>query len=150
MSWARLEKRGFVEALAPDKGELDGLRSIVKEKIRDATAAQAAGLSADSRFTLAYDAARNLAMIVVRATGYRPRHEDGGGHGSTFLALKTAEPAFTTEAEYFDTCRGKRHTGLYDYAGGVTDTEADELLKTAQQFAKDAEAWVAARHPHLV
>ena len=37
-----------------------------------------------------------------------------------------------------------------DFAGGVTDTEADALLKTVEQFAKDAEAWVKARHPHLV
>ena len=30
-------------------------------------------LSADTRFVLAYDAARTLSLIVVRAAGYRPR-----------------------------------------------------------------------------
>jgi hypothetical protein len=37
----------------------------------------------------------------------------------------------------------------YDFAGGVTDTDADGLLKTVQQFAIDAEAWIKARHPTL-
>ncbi len=52
-------------------------------------------------------------------------------------------------SDYFDSCREKRNTSEYDYAGGVTDTEADELLKTAKQFAKDADAWIAAHHPEL-
>lgn len=36
-----------------------------------------------------------------------------------------------------------------DFAGGVTDTDADGLLKTVQQFAIDAEAWIKAKHPTL-
>jgi hypothetical protein len=147
MSWAWLEKEGYVEAMAPDKGELDGLRSIVKEKIRDAATAAAADLSADTRFTLAYDAARNLARIIVRAAGYRPR--ENGGHSSTFIALKAADRAFAETADYFEQCRRKRNTSEYDFAGGVTDTEAEDLLKAVKQFAKDAEAWVAAHHPEL-
>ena len=35
------------------------------------------------------------------------------------------------------------------FAGGVTDTDADGLLKTVQQFAIDAEAWIKAKHPTL-
>jgi hypothetical protein len=51
-----------------------------------------AGLSADTRFVLAYDAARTLSLIVVRSEGYRPRTV--GGHYNTFLALQEADPAF--------------------------------------------------------
>jgi len=32
----------------------------------------AVGLSADYRFVMAYDAARTLSLLVVRAAGYRP------------------------------------------------------------------------------
>jgi hypothetical protein len=45
--------------------------------------------------------------------------------------------------------RIKRNASEYDFAGGVTDTDADGLLKTAQQFAIDAEAWIKAKHPTL-
>jgi hypothetical protein len=35
------------------------------------------------------------------------------------------------------------------FAGGVSDTDADGLLKTVRQFAVDVEAWIYARYPHL-
>jgi hypothetical protein len=43
------------------------------------------GLSADARFIMAYDAARTLSLLVVRAAGSRPRTV--GAHYHTFLAL---------------------------------------------------------------
>ena len=38
----------------------------------------------------------------------------------------------------------------YAGAGGVTDTEAEELLKAARKFALEAEAWIKANYPALV
>jgi hypothetical protein len=38
---------------------------------------------------MAYDAARALSMIIVRASGYRPRTV--GAHYNTFLALEAAD-----------------------------------------------------------
>jgi hypothetical protein len=43
----------------------------------------------------------------------------------------------------------KRNSCEYDFAGGVSDTDADGLLATVRQFAVDAEAWINARHPNL-
>jgi hypothetical protein len=43
----------------------------------------------------------------------------------------------------------QRNDCEYDFAGGVSETEADDLLKTVRQFAIDAEAWVKSRHPSL-
>jgi hypothetical protein len=137
MTWATLLANTTVTALPASKAELDKLRSIVAPSLKDVTAA---GLSADARFIMAYDAARTLSLIVVRAAGYRPRKRDG--HYNTFLALEAADPAFAPLSAYFDGCRMKRNASEYDVAGGVSDTEADGLLKTVQQFAIDAEAWV--------
>ena len=94
-------------------------------------------MSADTRFVLAYDAARTLSLIVVRAAGYRPR--SAAGHYNTFLALGTADPVFNALSAYFDGCRMKRNNCEYDFAGGVSDTDVDGLLKTVEQFAVDAE-----------
>jgi hypothetical protein len=44
----------------------------------------------------------------------------------------------------------KRNLSEYTDAGIVTETEAEELLKAARQFAIDAEAWIKANHPSLV
>ena len=52
-------------------------------------------------------------------------------------------------AAYFDGCRIKRNRCEYDYAGGVTDTDADGLLEAVQQFAIDSGAWLRSHHPLL-
>jgi SAV_6107-like HEPN len=144
MSWKKLLADKRVARVLPTKAELDNLRSIVTRSMKDATAP---GLSADARFIMAYDAARTLSLIVVRAAGYRPRSV--GAHYNTFLALEAADPAFAALSAYFDGCRMKRNDCEYDFAGGVTDTDADGLLKTVRKFAKDVEAWINARYPSL-
>jgi hypothetical protein len=68
MSWAKLLADKRVTRVRPSKAELDNLRSIVTRSLKDVTAA---GLSADARFIMAYDAARTLSLIIVRAAGYR-------------------------------------------------------------------------------
>ena len=144
MIWAKLLADSRVTALPPSKAELDNLRSIVARSLKDVASA---GLSADARFIMAYDAARTLSLLVVRAAGYRPRTV--GAHYNTFLALEAADPAFAALSAYFDGCRMKRNSCEYDFAGGVSDTDAEGLLTAVQQFAVDAEAWVKARYPHL-
>jgi hypothetical protein len=129
----------------PSKSELDDLRSIVERSLADS---KAPGLSADARFVMAYDAARTLSLMVVRAAGYRPGFQ-GGHHYNTFLALEAADPSFKAISTYFDGCRIKRNQSEYDFAGGVSEAEAKGLLAAAEQFALDAEAWIKARHPSL-
>jgi hypothetical protein len=144
MNWPELLAEGRVSALASSKTELDNLRSIVRRSLKDATAP---GLSADARFVMAYDAARTLALLIVRAAGYRPRSM--GAHYNTFLALEAADSAFAAFAAYFEGCRIKRNNCEYDFAGGISDTDADELLRTVREFADEAEAWIRRHHAHL-
>jgi urease beta subunit len=68
----------------------------VKRCLRDAVVP---GLSADTRFVMAYNAARTLSLMIVRAAGYRPRSV--GAHCHTFAALETAaDPAFAAISVY--------------------------------------------------
>ena len=144
MTWKKLLANKNVAHEPPSKAELDNLRSIVARSLKDVVSP---GLSTDARFVMAYDAARTLSLMVVRAAGYRPRAV--GGHYNTFLALEAADAAFAALSAYFDGCRLKRNDCECDFAGGITDTDAEGLLKTARQFAVDAEAWIKAHHPSL-
>ncbi|MDE2263058.1 MAG: hypothetical protein KGL45_11090 [Gammaproteobacteria bacterium] len=144
MTWQELLANNTVARTRATKSELENLRSIVARSLRDVTSP---GLSADLRFVLAYDAARTLSLMIVRAAGYRPRKV--GGHQNTFLALETADPAFSLSSAYFDGCRVKRNTTEYDLAGAITDTEADALLNAVQRFAVDVEDWIRAHHPEF-
>jgi len=145
MSWTKLLASKTVTPLPATKSELDKLRSLVARSLKDVAAT---GLSTDMRFILAYDAARTLSLMIVRAAGYRPKTV--GGHYNTFLALGAADPVFATLSAYFDGCRIKRNASEYDFAGGVSDTDADGLLNAVKQFATDAEAWIKANHPTLI
>jgi hypothetical protein len=138
MTWAKLLANNNVTRQPAAKKELDNLRSIVSRSLKDVTAP---GLSADARFIMAYDAARTLSLMIVRSSGYR--HKAAGGHYNTFLALETADGQFAKLSAYFDGCRIKRNASEYDFAGGVTDTDADGLLKTASA----PRAW---ERPHVL
>jgi len=145
MSWGKLLGDRRVTALPASKAELDNLRSIVARSLKDAAAAN---LSADAQFVMAYDAARTLSLMIVRAEGYRPRL--AGGHYNTFLALEAADPSFAKLSAYFDGCRIKRNECEYVSAGSISDTDAQGLLTTVRRFATDCEAWIKGRHPALV
>jgi hypothetical protein len=144
VTWRELLNKKCVSAEPTSKSELDNLRSIVSRSLVNVAVA---GLAADIRFILAYDAARTLSLMIVRAEGYRPRAV--GGHYNTFIALEAADPAFATLSAYFNNCRMLRNQSEYDFAGGVADADADQLLKEVQQFAMDAERWIATRYPNL-
>ena len=144
MSWKKLLANKNVVSELPSKAELDNLRSIVVRSMKDAAAP---GLSADARFVMSYDAARTLSLMIVRAAGYRPRSI--GGHYNTFLALEAADASFAKLSAYFDGCRLKRNNCEYDFAGGITHTDAKALFTAVQQFAPDAEAWIKRHHPSL-
>ena len=108
------------------------------------------GISTDGKFGHAYDAARALATMVVRAAGYRVRVH-GGGHYNTFLALEAADPKlFARQAAYFNACREKRNELSYEMAGVVSELEAEELLREVPEFETAVSRWVDARHPELV
>lgn len=106
--------------------------------------AAVAGLSADNRFGLAYEAAMLLAKMAIASAGYRVR--GFGGHYTTFEALELALADHTANfAAYFDRCRRKRNTLSYDAAGVVTDTEASEILVQAKAFRVAVDTWLKAR-----
>jgi hypothetical protein len=146
VTWKQLLAENRLAAEPTSRTEIKDLRAVVHRNLADA---QIRKLSDEGRFGHAYDAARILANIIVRASGYRVKSE-GGGHYNTFLALKTADPAFAKKAVYFDACRRKRNNFLYEQANVVTNTEAEELLVHATGFSVEVDAWLKKHYPNLL
>ena len=144
MTWTRLISENRVTLEPTAKQEIDNLRSIVARCFSDM---DIPGLSVEQRFISAYDAARTLSLIIVRASGYRPKKL--GGHYNTFLGLAAADPAFSTLAAYFDLCRLKRNDSEYDSAGGISLLDADDIVKQTTQFKIMADKWITQRFPAL-
>src|SRR5438094_9536989 len=110
MTWKDLLEQGRVERKTARKPELQELRAVARRSLGDA---RLDGISVDGKFGHAYEAARALATVVIRAAGCRVRAH-GGAHYNTFLALEAADPElFARHAAYFNECREKRNALSY-------------------------------------
>ena len=138
-----VDKRVALESTS--KQELDELREMTATNLKDA---QVAGLSSQGRYEFAYNAARLLATIVVRASGYRVISK-GGHHYYTFQALEAADPAFAKVVADFDSARTKRNDFSYDTPILISNTDADDLVLAVQQFQISAENWIRAKDAAL-
>ena len=128
------------------KQELDDLRAIVERDLKDASLGK---LSGDSRFNLAYNAARTVATMAIRAEGYRVRGA-GGQHFNTFLALEAAlGPGSAELSVYLDRCRMKRNQLNYDRALAVSETEVAELIERVAELRDGVEKHISQKHPEL-
>ena len=114
--------------------EVENLLGIVK---RDRSQADLEGLHPDIRFELLYNAALQLATIVLRLSNLRVAQ--AGHHRETFRAVKDLVPAsLQATISHFDQARRKRNSLVYDQAGTVTETEVGGLKTSVDAF----EMWV--------
>ncbi len=126
--------------------EINNLLEIVERDIKDADYRQ---VSPDWRFGIAYNAALKLCTILLYAEGFRP--ERNLAHYRTIQSMPLILGTDKEEdANYLDTCRTKRNTLEYDYAGGVSHEEADELLDFVSELKKNVINWIWKQHPELL
>jgi uncharacterized protein (UPF0332 family) len=146
MPYERLLHDGRIRPHRTNRQEIAGLFQVVERDLADAAIV---ALSADRRFATAYNAALQAATAVMYSEGYRAHSV--GHHAVVFAFLDEALGGDMVQlAGYFDDCRRKRNTADYVGAGGVTITEAEDLLKEARAFAELARRWIQARHPGLM
>jgi hypothetical protein len=143
MNWSKLLAASRVAREPSSKQELDELREMAALNLLDA---DVQGLSARGRYEFAYNAARLLATLVVRAAGYRIISK-GGHHYYTFLALEVTDGAFAKAAAYFDAARSKRNDFSYDSPIPISDTDAEELVQAVREFAHQAQGWMKSKYP---
>lgn len=121
------------------------LRSVVERDLEDADIDR---LSSDRRFAIAYNAVLQIAKMVIACEGYRVTGL--GHHQTSFEAIKVAMgPSVNSLARYFDACRRKRNTVDYDMAGAASETEAQELVRRADEFRLMAEKWIEENYPQF-
>lgn len=136
---------GRIKKHHPTTKEIAGLLQLVERDLSDALTSS---LSSDRRFSTGYNAILQLSTVVVRAAGYRtggPAH-----HWVTFQLLPEILGRDEQErTDYFDSCRTKRNTADYDYAGMISETEVVEILREADLFKSHVLAWLRANHPTL-
>jgi hypothetical protein len=131
---------------AATPAEIADLRAVVDRDLQDA---RLSGLSPDRGFATAYNAALQVAQMVVLCAGYRVAAVPGH-HVTAFQATEaTMGSSVSRLMAYFEVCRRKRNQVDYDGTGIATDTEAAELIVKAEEFLLLAENWIAGNHPQF-
>lgn len=104
----------------------------------------------DWRFNIAYNAALQLATLVLYAAGYRA----GRGEGKHYRVIQAVPlvmgEQFSTLRDYLDSCRRKRNVSEYDAVGTISEKEAEDLIAAVQEFKIDAEHWLRSHHTELL
>jgi len=88
-------------------------------------------------------------MVLLYAEGYKA--ERTLQHYRTIQALPLIlGPDKKEDAAYLEACRSKRNIVEYDYVGGATDDDADELLAFVQELKSEVAAWLKEYHTDLL
>jgi len=114
---------------------------------RDLTDAASGGISADWQYGIAYNAALKLCTILVYAEGFKPA-KGAMAHSRTLGALPHILGAQRQgDADYLEGCRRKRNTVEYDYAGGASKSDAQELIAFGHELRNEVLVWLHKKHP---
>jgi uncharacterized protein (UPF0332 family) len=142
MTWQSLLQAQRIKSHRTSQQELNDLRDVVERDMQDAGVE---AFSADRRFATAYNAVLQLAKMVIACSGYRV--VGPGHHMTTFEALEIAMGSpVAALVTYFDTCRRKRNQVDYDLVNAATETEAEELIRKAEEFQDLIEDWIRKHH----
>ena len=146
MSLTQWESNGWLRPHATSREEIGNLLSIAR---RDLSDARSQGISDDWRFGIAYNAALKLCTALLYAEGYRPTHSQAHYRALQSLPLILgAERA--ADAAYLEACRVKRNTVEYDYVGGATAADADELIEFAESLEQSVLRWLREQHAEFM
>ena len=145
MTLKQWQANGWLKIEPTSRDEIANMLAMVDRDLHDA----AGSISPDWRFGIAYNAALKLCTILVRAEGVRPAH--GLQHYRAIMALPLVlGQGKQNDANYLDACRTKRNTVEYDYVGGASDADADELIKFATELKSEVLKWLKDNHPELL
>ena len=91
---------------------------------------------------------KGLCSILLRAEGDRAAH--GLQHYRTIQAMPLILGAHrSADTTYLDACRAKRNQVEYDFVGGASDADADELIAFVEELRTEVLQWLEFHHPEL-
>ena len=127
------------------KKEIDQLLAVFE---RDMADARIKTLSADRRFSTAYNAALMVSIAALAASGYRASSE--GHHYWTIQSLAHTLHLDARTIRKFNKFRQKRNISDYEMIGMVSEQEVDEMIALARELHTVVVEWLSKNHPELI
>lgn len=146
MSLEQWHKNGWLKRHQPSSVETHELLAVVDRDLRDC---QTRGLSEDWRFGIAYNAALQLARIVLHAAGFDTLKGDSH-HFRAIDSLQFTIGAESMLIDQFQVFRKKRVAGVYETAGMISDADASGMLRLAQDLLERVMEYLMAEHSDLL
>ncbi len=146
MSLEKWLEYGWLKREASSPSEIEGLLSIVKRSLNDA---KVTAISADLRFTAAFNAALAAATTALRASGYRAPSQPGH-HLRTIDSLEHTITATSKTIQRLKSFSTKRNKSVYDVAGVISEQDLTEMIKLATELQSQVTAWLQKSHPELL
>lgn len=105
-------------------------------------------LDRDAAFTLAYQAALQLATALIRAAGYRTRGE--AHHHHTFAAVAALGLGEMSDAARdLNVIRQRRHSAIYDWESATSEQDLAAIRASTLRLFAAGRAWLAGARPAL-
>jgi hypothetical protein len=146
MSLKQWADNGWLRNHKSSKQEISNLLAIVDRDLQDANTQSS--ISDDWKFGIAYNAALKLCTVLLYASGYRP--EKNLAHYRTLQSLPLVLGDHRKgDAEYLEDCRTKRNIVEYDYVGGASPIDAEDLVQFSKELKIEVLTWLRAHHPDL-
>jgi uncharacterized protein (UPF0332 family) len=98
------------------------------------TAAKILEQDSDWAFNIAYNAILQATRGLIYAEGYRLTSAQGHHRAAIDFVKLALGIDFSNEARFFDRMRMKRNQAVYDHAGIISKTEAQQAIKFADKY----------------
>ena len=135
-----------LDAIAPERSQVARMLAAAERNMADT---RIAGLSAETRFDVAYKAIMQLAMLALYANGYRTLTSRPGHHQTAIQALTLTVALPPEQVRVLDALRKQRN--LADYSGDlVPDSAVNECVTSATSLQTHVRAWLRSNKPDLI
>ena len=135
-----------LDSVAPERAQVARMLPAAERNMADT---RIAGLSAETRFDVAYKAIMQSAMLALYANGYRTLTSRPGHHQTAIQTLTLTVALAPEQVRVLDALRKQRN--LADYSGDlVPDSAVDECVTSATALQAQVLAWLRANKPELI
>lgn len=144
MSLENWLKSDWLKPHQTSRDEIQKLFAIIERDLQDCSNEH---VSADWRFAIAYNAARQCCTIALYCHGYKVARGQSEHYRVIQSLIYTLGQDYKEIGDYLDSCRSKRNISDYDMAGVISNQEVDELIETANELYIALQKWVKTEYP---
>lgn len=131
MPYEHLIKQGRIKPYSARPREIQQLLQVAARDLK--AAERNLDESPDWAYSMAYNAILQASRALMLSDGYRPRGAEQHATVVAYIQERLGESE-STQVHLFDQMRRKRHRIIYEVAGLVSKTEADQAVTFTREF----------------